>query len=1334
VKVEPMTDAEMGVAPSSIAAPVEPLTDEQMGMSAEVKPMTDDEMATLESKAVMSGRPIESMREGFEGTDSVNALQAANTIEAARNFYQHENGWLENTFYTLTMAEQAVARQAVNVMENVGLMSTEDAREILASDQVHNSDLVNFYWKNPTGISGVDKTLKFVAGLAADILLDPLTYTGVGALTQLGKTATVGGKALRIGHLNKAQRAFLKTLEPVEKILQADGKYTHATKTAKEVAEHNAMVIKKAEDMRLGFTELEAELLMSPNARKQVVETIRVGTTEKSWAKEWYEGQRGWTFGARIPFTDVAKEVEMPGLVNKMTAMPLLAIDKTYNIAKSAIRKHLPIGDAAFTLVSDLGSRTGKFIFDVGQNTRFGAHTVVKDEMASFKTAAYGFLKGKKEELGDEHFPQLWDDIVNELDNGIYSKEEAYALADAHGVEKKILPEGKKRRVENPMVSNLYKAGQEDVDRMVRLSQHPDALAFIEDSRDMMKNMAEEFKKRDLPFEELNPFGTYIKKEMVDGKMVDVEKGWARRYLKRVVSQEYFEKMDDAQEAGSYVASVVSHDKALLGSVDTSSQGRAARAPVAEYQKAALNDPEYGVKMFIDDPADLVARRYEEMSKIIADHDMMKTALPYAIIGSQKRPIGYKLFSIDDYKRLAIKRAERLGEDGKLQAGWDAFIPKEFKTGQPVWLPEDIASRMDFNINGWDVDRPLGKILHAVDGYTNVWRNNALFGTSYIGMNLFSNALTYLSHNDKGGVMALAKATAAVLPDTMVGRGVSKLVGAAEESAGYVTNAAREEARTGGAVFLKTMDDAGNPITLSKEQFLREATEDNILGSTYTQGIEFRHVAEHLGSNRKARQDMGRSLKTVADAAYLWKFSRGMAQVADDIPKLAVYLSHREKGYSRLAAADAAEKLFYNFNNMSKIQSGVAKAIPFSSFPMKTYEMFTATMREGNLAGLTIPGKVQAILDGAFVQDHQSRDALDQMLPMHHNVLHPQHGEIAPGMRELMMDVPWTYSTMQTLFNPEDSTHPLFNILALAGAAKTKTEDLLGLQTEQEGEAAAEQRKTIKRIFAESLDLAIPVYLREALTLAELNGAVDLGGHFRDRYVATMPTESQVERSMSDRKLTDQSAIMHKFENASDFGAAVDQHLGDNWLYNFVFPERKEGSENFADMQDQGARGEYIRKRMRQFTGGVATFTKLDSNFFMNNYAIKRQIDMKTRDLKAQIVEAGVLMDTERISDSKFVELQVDRYPLAKEILALQYKKDALHDHYDFFLGLEKKMPNLSLMSIMFGMEAMDMESPDRPEKEVYDNLYKRKTMKNISDDDAQEAIDNIIDEDVPQQ
>lgn len=196
-----------------------------------------------------------------------------------------------------------------------------------------------------------------------------------------------------------------------------------------------------------------------------------------------------------------------------------------------------------------------------------------------------------------------------------------------------------------------------------------------------------------------------------------------------------------------------------------------------------------------------------------------------------------------------------------------------------------------------------------------------------------------------------------------------------------------------------------------------------------------------------------------------------------------------------------------------------------------------------------------------------------------------------------------------------------------------------------------------------------------------------------------------------------------------EFGEAMDKKYGENWLYNMVFHNRPDQPDNMLEQQDQGARGEYIRRRMRQFTLGLASITKLDSNFLMNTFAIKRQIDIKSKLLRSEIQRSGLMMDTERITEPEYLEKLADSQPLAKELMALTYKKDALTEYYDFFLEAEKKMPDLDLPAILFGTHEFQFDYGDKPDKEVYEQLFKRQTIRNIPNEDAADVIETISDE-----
>lgn len=1304
----PPTEAELQMAqqPEEDAL-FAPPTEQELAMLAPPaeKPTTYDATMKESLNRNLSGGHSDELAQNLQG--DIGMLDAANTMDAASDFYGKENGWLHNAFYTLSVPEQFVARQAVNLIENMGEMTTDDAREILSRDEVHGSDIVNFYWRDPKTMWG--KTGRFVTGLGVDLLLDPLSYLGIGALTKAGKAVTVASKTINLAKMSRAERAYYKTLQSVEKVLLEDGKLISGMDDAESIINNNMKLITGARDAQLSVAEmnngigmLQSGLNVSSESKDFLLSTIREGMTQKSWVDEWREGSRGLTFGARIPFTDMAIERDLPGPLSKLVEFPLAAVDGMFGLVKSTIRQS-EWGDAAYRVLSDIGSNTGKFLFDVQQNVRLGSKSQLDATLAKMKTNARAQLIAMKSAMGEEKFAVAFDDILAELEKPIVNSDEALRLAEVFG-----------KSADEAEALVQRSTTNEALARKARLEQNPALMDMIDDMKQMQDHMAQEFKKRNMPFEELNPFG----------------ENWATGYAKHVFTTEYIDKVRATKEASGAVEQAMKDFPQMMGRADQSSKGRKFRAAAQDINAENLlkDGPTGGVKVFVDDPIELVSLRMQEMHKVIQDHDLMEAASKYAVVGKNPGQ-GWVKFNHDEFKRFSQDTSDQF------KTSWDSFVPNFFKQtddrvgkvlneagelvegkirGAEIYLPEDVYARMDFAINGWKMETPLAKFLNAADVYTGLWRNNALFGAGYVGLNAFSNALTYLSLNDRGGPMALAKATMSILPETSavgeIVRAVTpevvgeKLVGAVAK----IAEGARDRMMIKVPSLMKE---------ITPQEALRWAHEDNLLNSSFVKGVEWSKMTEHVASNREARKILGHDPKNVVDHMFLWRYSRGTAQFMDDIPKMATYISYLEKGFSRHAAAEQAERLFYNFNKSSKAQAGFAKLVPFSSFPMKTAEAVLDIARDGKLSGLAIPAKVNAALDGAFVQDHDTRVALDQMLPGYKNVLHPIHGELMPGMREWVVDIPWTYATMNTIFHPERAEHPVSQILGLVGSLWDADE-----------EGLAEGEKDRWNIYMQNLDMVIPSYMREAATLAEINGAMDFGGVFKDRYLPTMPTRSQIKRGESGRETLDEGTTYQKFTNAVEFGQALDKKYGENWLYNLVFNGRVDSDEGdiTAQSQEAGARGEYLRRRFRQFTLGVASMNKLDSNFFMNTAAIKRQISLKTNRLKAEIVQSGVLMDSERLTDPQYLEKLQGQYPAAKEIMALHYKKDALVDYYDWFQEMNHKLPDLDLPSLLFGLKEHNFDFGDQPEKDVYQKLLKGKTMKNIPDEDAQDFIDDI--------
>lgn len=359
--------------------------------------MTDEELEKLVVAQTMSGTSSEELAKGF-GKGPLTAAQAANTMKAASEFYSKDSSWIDKTFYALTMGEQFVARQAVNVLENLGGLTTDEAKGLLSRDEVHGSDIVNFYWKNPE--NWVQKAGRFVTGLAADIALDPLSYIGIGALTQAGKTATVAGKQIKnLNKFSKTERAWFKTLESADHVIQKAGGDSSGLKALADTLESGG---------KIGLDDFEK----AAGATPEMKELARKGLQKKSYADEWKDGERGLTIGIGIPFTRIAVETDLPKIASDVVGLVPRGIQEGLGIPKKAILS-TQFGQGAWDILSDLSTRTGKFLVDVQQNAFQGGLEARRASLAAFEKQGRTIFKGVKEQLGsDEAFEKDRKSVV----------------------------------------------------------------------------------------------------------------------------------------------------------------------------------------------------------------------------------------------------------------------------------------------------------------------------------------------------------------------------------------------------------------------------------------------------------------------------------------------------------------------------------------------------------------------------------------------------------------------------------------------------------------------------------------------------------------------------------------------------------------------------------------------------------------------------------------------------------------------------------------------------------------------------------------------------------
>ena len=1295
--------------PPRFEKPPKSLTEEEMAQTGAVTidsqlqeeapvALTDQQMEEHEYMLQLTGQRVQEFAASLPPGE-LGFAEAAKTWQATKKHWDRKTGWFDRAMYALTIPEQFVARQAVNVLENNHTFTTEEAKDLIARDQVHGSDIVHVWWKNKFGRPDTwgEKAVKFTAGLAADIILDPLTYINPFALATrgaiaMGKQVTgtglkiagreVTGQAMR--QMANADRYYVKTLQQLEKVVTSHGS-VEAMDGAADVAEKNRAIIGTAVDSitnpngRLSFDELLKPMTLTPEAAKEAQAIVRKGMTKKSLAQELVEGDRVPSIGIGIPFTRFGVEATVPFMsegAGKAIGHSLGLIEKlaggALNLAKTPFgmfgyKNVNPIGPM-IRVVQDLASRTGALLFDEQQRVRLGKRELTKTQLKAFNDQAKQVLRAKQKTMSQGSYDQLLNDFIDELDNGLYTQDEAIKMAQEKGVDvfqgpgkgtglgDEFLQDGGRPVIDydeglgnfskveiNPLVKQLYTPSAQDAARQARLSLHPEIGEAVLEMRSRMAGMVDEYKARGIPMEELNPFG----------------QGWARRYVKHMVTDNFVRKMKEVGKAEGEMGEVMEMLGQSIGGVDNSALGRRYRGTILEANAKAAAEYD-NMKIFVDDPLELFSARMHEMDKVIQDYDLFDAAAKYAIKG--KRPgVGWVEYNPDEFRKVILD----ISKDDATK--WKVFVPEVFRGSDKVYLPESVYDKLHFSINGWNdvgVSVPLAASLNMMD---RVFRGNALYGLGYLGQNLGSNILTYLMHLDRGSARGLVDSIAMHMPFVRHKKTYS------------------------------VIGENGQAVKLSYQQMLEEAVEDGVLKSSAVREMEFTDVANIVASNRQARQsDLTIKAKNLADLALGYRLVRGTAQVSDEIPKLAHYLSRRKVGFTRKGATEAAEQLYYHFGITSRSQDVVRKAIPFSSFGIKTTEAIVDQLRSGKLARLTIPGKVMPVFDGAYVADPETRRALDESLPWYKQWgMHPIHGALLPGYREMLLEVPWANATISNLFNPDMNLHPLLQVIGMGLTDKLETDDFGNMDN-------AFWWQAMQKV----ANLYLPPPVNNALAIAELTGQTGdaLGGFFAGQYRPKISTNPEMNTKVGELEFNEVLA-------AKDFAKAVSDKMGENWLYDWFF-----GNPKFEDVEHEyklgvgindAAKGEFIRRKFRQLSLGIATMSKLDINYMMNRKAIERQIQKKEQKRVKQIQDWGLLVDTDNISQDDFYRKTGEPDSDLIEANALRQKLTALDQYYSFVNEAEREVrisgefpgvETTDIFSFLFGYEDENYSKYNIPE------------------------------------
>ncbi len=1165
----------------------------------------------------------------------------------------------------------------------------------------------------------------------------------------------------------------------------------------------------------LGFIGLQQGLKLSEEGSRAAQNVILDGLTQSSAAEQLAAGTRELTIGIRIPFTNMAWETKMPGplstgvgkVVDSMgasgiaggalgglaagplgavagagvgTAMNMFgeqgmnalnAMSDSYSAVRAmspeqggkmkaladafaldsayAVGKGIPI--EAYRMWKNLWTKTTDLLFNSGMNSAMNLKGATAETLAKQTSQWNVGLAAVKERLGPERFKSIMDDFVNEAEKGIYTPEEAFAMAKAKGVAIDVAADKppininetvaqKATRVAdernanigltiNPLVLKLYAETPEQLARVARLKEHPELVGMLGDMRQQLKAMVGRYDERNIPFEEINPFG----------------EGWMNRYVKHTFTNEWKQYLSSKAAAQDSWANSMRDSEELMGTFDESALGRKYRGGILDANEESMK--KYGIKMFVDNPVQLFNMRVQEMQDAVAKHDLILSAMP----GSFKNynpGVGWMKANPADFGHM-----ESMGlvgdEERKIYKSF-SFLPMEFRsqlaTNQNTYFRTDVYDRMLWMTQQQGSNK-FTNTLAATDTYTWFWRNQILANTGYIGTKWFHNMLSYFGLMQNSNPEYIMKAASAVLlPDVeraanRVGEiadripGVGKIGFDMSPDSKYLPKmpdyGAGVSESKGGSIKFPHLQPDGTTMNYNREQILDLAQKHGVLGS----GTEvlFDDVLDHMAASYSRDGGFSKA-KSIANFAYMFGMYRGAAQWGDDIPKLAVFIQRLEQGFTAEAASESAARYFYNFKPVTAEQNLAKNLVPFISFPMKTAELVASQVRNGDLLELAMPGHVQQILQGRYVEDRDVRDYLTKTLPNMKNWYEPLHGGITPGMRSMSIELPWCYNTTSLLWNEEARMHPIFQLMSLGLAAKHDGTEMDSVTDEP----------TVKRVLGQQAGLVLPQAVQTALTLAALNGVkVPFGDALIERYQTRAPDLHNYMLAQTGRKLLgpalrgnitednptgspssmqiQQSAMNEKFQNATDFGRWMDKSYGDSWLYNFLFHGSLKANEpgEYSDSQ-AGMRGEFIRQHFRQMTLGLGQLDKMDQTMLTKYSAIDREIKSNMKTLQDDAVKNYSLQDPVKAMSPDALKIAADKgVPEAKKILALMQERSAVIDWYNWNLGAAKKAPDFSIYKVLLGIDQFQMSSSGKPGPESSKALYPRNL--DIPDDRAKE-------------
>lgn len=951
------------------------------------------------------------------------------------------------------------------------------------------------------------------------------------------------------------------------------------------------------------------------------------------------------------------------------------------------------------------------------------ADTVITPTQVMYRGGPLGPVNKKEfiESLYDPDFPEGFDEISKKLEG--LDRERKLRLVSTDGkppamddLDKFIEENALYTEINIQKVSKKYKAGQ--VERALKAYDDAQAIRaqmtprtrevadkILQENREMLLR----YKAEGMPtFRPLN--------------FIDAKDGEATGYVKHMVRKDWIkavQRVARQRQAGEAInpetlrvlkestiesevmdaaLEFIEADENLRGLISGSEFGRKYRGSIEAANKRSMelfNEP-----MFVDDPILAHASRMLDMEKNLALRGLAESLVPLAIKPGTKRfPRGY----------VKVNLEEKFGYKFKDGVSYDAFMPDEIvkmaeANNGVIYLPEDVATRFLHIFN--QQAGKTGAFIKTSETMNSLYRPVLLYGTGYLGQNFFSNLLTY------------------------------EQVGGSHRRMLEALVAAKNPAKFGEKVF-----DFGPDLKLTGSELIQVARENGVLGTSFINDTEqIEHVWQGLRDASVYRKKSS-TLKTAAGKLSGYEYMARASAYTDDSFKLANFMSRLDEGYSIAGAVEHTNLWFYNFKDVSPNLQLLRAVAPFAQFTVKTAERMKESVKKLDFLTLTMPAKVHNVLDGAFVEDEETRRFLMEYTPVwsRDQIL----GPALPGGKYVMFEIPWASNTAQALLNPTDNASPLFKLAALGYTiwAEEENPNSPAFQAIRMGMDEDYVDDNYKKFVKTAVNLFAPPPLKEAAAMIQMQNPDRERNEYWEALGVGQFNQNTAPINMIAIDANADFASIGGAGPARGYNMAMfGKYLRENsdLFYESFFFGKHDWSQQdnqLALFKRDAMYGQFIKSRFRDLSFGVARISDMDRNFITNYGAMQRyakkldsQIKTEMAKLSPQLYDPSALTDQKRLdqmiknSQGRLRELLIDK-------MQVQTSAEALAATYGYFISRPQEANGL-LESMREAMGARPLSHDERIELEQQQEIIRmnnkgliRQEMNKLMDEEGVEAV-----------